>query len=95
MKTVIISVTEAARNFSDCVNRAHYANTRFDLVRNGEPVASIVPSRTKRRSGKTQAQMLREALGKFRLGKEEADAWLRDLEAARAGLIPARDKWQS
>jgi len=39
--------------------------------------------------------MLREALGKFRLGKEEADAWLRDLEAARAGLIPARDKWQS
>jgi len=34
-----ISVTEAARNFADCVNRAHYQNATFVLLRNGEPVA--------------------------------------------------------
>ena len=28
-----ISVTEAARNFADCVNRAHYQNVTFVLLK--------------------------------------------------------------
>ena len=40
MKKTNISVTEAARNFADCVNRAHYQNVTFVLLKNGEPVRS-------------------------------------------------------
>jgi antitoxin (DNA-binding transcriptional repressor) of toxin-antitoxin stability system len=43
MQTRSISVTEAARKFSDCVNRAHYQGVTFILHRNGVPVARIVP----------------------------------------------------
>ncbi len=43
MKTVSISVTEAARNFSDCINRVRYQGVTFILNRNGVPVARIEP----------------------------------------------------
>jgi antitoxin (DNA-binding transcriptional repressor) of toxin-antitoxin stability system len=43
MQTRSISVTEAARNFSDCVNRARYQGVTFVLHRNGVPVARLVP----------------------------------------------------
>ena len=35
MKRTTITVTEAARNFADCINRAHYQNTSFVLLKNG------------------------------------------------------------
>ena len=43
MRSVSISVTEAARNFADCVNRARYQGTSFILHKNGVAVARIVP----------------------------------------------------
>ena len=43
MKTVSISVTEAARNFSDCINRVRYQGVTFVLHKNGTPVARIEP----------------------------------------------------
>ena len=43
MKTTPISVTEAARNFADCVNRVRYQNMTFVLLKNGTPVARLVP----------------------------------------------------
>jgi prevent-host-death family protein len=43
MRTVSISVTEASRNFADCVNRARYQGTTFILHKNGVPVARLVP----------------------------------------------------
>ncbi len=49
MQTRSISVTEAARNFSDCVNRARYQGITFVLHRNGVPVARLVPE-TQRQS---------------------------------------------
>jgi prevent-host-death family protein len=50
MQTRSISVTEAARNFSDCVNRARYQGVTFILHRNGVPVARIVPEAAKRQN---------------------------------------------
>jgi hypothetical protein len=32
VKEISISVTEAARNFGDCVNRVHYQNVTFVLL---------------------------------------------------------------
>ncbi len=39
MSETIITVTEAARNFADCVNRSHYQKTTFVLLKNGVPFA--------------------------------------------------------
>jgi prevent-host-death family protein len=43
MKELVISVTQAARRFADCVNRVRYQGTSFVLHKNGVPVARIVP----------------------------------------------------
>jgi antitoxin (DNA-binding transcriptional repressor) of toxin-antitoxin stability system len=43
MRAVSISVTEASRNFADCINRARYQGTSFILHKNGVAVARIVP----------------------------------------------------
>lgn len=39
-----ISVTLAARNFSECINRVRYQGTSFLLQKNGVPVARLVPA---------------------------------------------------
>lgn len=44
MSDTTISVTEAARHFADCVNRAHYQNQTFVLLKNGVPFARLVPA---------------------------------------------------
>jgi prevent-host-death family protein len=95
MSEQVITVTEAARNFADCINRARYQGTTFVLHKNGVPVARIVPEERKPRTGKEIAAALRMALKDVHLGEEEATDWLRDLEEARKNLIPAVDKWQS
>lgn len=43
MRTISISVTDASRNFADCVNRARYQGTTFLLHKNGVAVARIAP----------------------------------------------------
>jgi len=92
MSTKSITVTEAARNFADCVNRAHYQGTTFVLHKNGVPMARIVPEERKPRTGLEIAAALRAALKDVHLGEEEATAWLHDIEEARKNLIPPVDK---
>lgn len=43
MRELVISVTQAARRFADCINRVRYQGTSFVLQKNGVPVARIVP----------------------------------------------------
>ena len=47
MKVEHISVTEAGRNFADCINRAHYQGTTFILHKGGKAVATIKPGAKK------------------------------------------------
>ena len=90
MKKTVISVTEAARNFADCVNRAHYQNITFVLLQNGSPVARLVPDDKKVCVGRELA----EALAKTQLPEDEARAWRRDLRAARKTLKAPADRWR-
>ena len=90
MTEKVISVTEAARNFADCVNRAHYQNATFVLLKNGSPVARLVPDNEKVCSGRDLA----EALARTQLPPEEARAWRRDLQGARKALRTPADKWR-
>ena len=46
-KRIAITVTEAARNFADCINRARYQDVTFLLLKNGTAVAQIVPNNEK------------------------------------------------
>jgi antitoxin (DNA-binding transcriptional repressor) of toxin-antitoxin stability system len=82
MRKTVISVTEAARNFADCVNRAHYQNVTFVLLKNGSPVARLAPDGEKICTGRDLAQ----ALAKIELSPTEAKAWYRDLRNARKTL---------
>jgi antitoxin (DNA-binding transcriptional repressor) of toxin-antitoxin stability system len=84
-----ISVTEAARNFSECVNRVHYQKVTFVLLRNGEAVARLVPDEEKACTGAELAKILRENP----LSEGEARAWRRDLRKARKMLKKPTDKW--
>ena len=90
MKKTVISVTEAARNFADCVNRAHYQNVTFVLLKNGSPVARLVPDGEKVCVGRELA----EALAKTQLPEDEARAWHRELQAARKTLKAPADRWR-
>jgi antitoxin (DNA-binding transcriptional repressor) of toxin-antitoxin stability system len=90
MKKRSITVTEAARNFADCVNRAHYQEVTFVLLKNGEPFARLIPDNEKVCVGRDLA----EALAKVDLSKAEAAAWHRDLHTARKTLKSPADKWR-
>jgi hypothetical protein len=87
VKKTTISVTEAARNFADCVNRAHYQNVTFVLL----PFARLVPDNEKVCLGRDLANVLAAT----ELPDEEARAWHRDLQAARKKTLKApSDKWR-
>ncbi len=90
MKEKAITVTEAARNFADCVNRVHYQNMSFVLLKNGVPFARLVPDNMKACSGREFA----EALAKVELTVDDARTWRRDLHSARSALRSPRDKWR-
>ena len=94
MKKTSISVTDAARNFADCVNRVRYQNMTFVLVKNGTPVARLVPEKAVPEKKSGSARELAAALRKFNLSPEEARAWNRDLQAARRILKPPTNKWR-
>jgi antitoxin (DNA-binding transcriptional repressor) of toxin-antitoxin stability system len=89
MKKRSISVTEAARNFADCVNRVHYQNMTFVLLKNGEPFARLMPGNDKVCLGRNLAK----ALARTEL-PDEARAWRRDLRTARKSLKVPDDKWR-
>ena len=90
MKETAITVTDAARNFADCVNRAHYQGMTFVLLKNGKPVARLEPDAEKRCTGRDLAA----ALAGAELPSDEARAWYRDLRAARKTLKTPADKWR-
>jgi len=85
-----ISVTEAARNFADCVNRVHYRNQIFVLVKNGKPLARLIPEKEKKCTGRELAA----ALAAVELTPAEFAAWNKDLKKARKILKPPEDKWR-
>jgi len=92
MREQAISVTEAARNFSDCINRARYQGTTFILHKNGVPVARIVPEEKK--PGKpiklTAARDETEPSSEPDPGKEESAALQDGPEQASKTQLPLK-----
>jgi hypothetical protein len=90
VKKKSITVTEASRKFADCVNRAHYQNVTFVLLKNSKPFARLVPDNEKVCVGRDLA----EALAKTNLQKDEARRWHSDLNAARKTLKAPSSRWR-
>lgn len=86
METLSISVTEASRNFSDCVNRARYQGASFLLLKGHVPVAQIVPVASKPVKGGELALALETGIVEAHLDEKEATAWLHDLEQSRRSM---------
>jgi antitoxin (DNA-binding transcriptional repressor) of toxin-antitoxin stability system len=94
MNSVEISVTEASRNFSDCINRARYQGTSFVLLKGGSPVARIEPAEAQPKRGRELAAAFAKAVEEVHVGEEEATAWLHDLEQARGSMQPHGRPWR-
>jgi antitoxin (DNA-binding transcriptional repressor) of toxin-antitoxin stability system len=90
MRSIAITVTKAARSFADCINRVHYQDVTFVLLKNGTPVAQLIPHKEKVCSGHDLATIL----STVRLNDRESKAWRRDLQASRKTLKGPQDKWK-
>jgi antitoxin (DNA-binding transcriptional repressor) of toxin-antitoxin stability system len=92
MTTSSVTVTEAARHFSEYVSRVAYRHETFVLCKGKQPVAELRPLPAGRRLG--------DLPGIFRslphLSKAEATSLAVDIEAARNTLAgELRDPWES
>lgn len=87
-----LSVTEAARNFADLVNRTHYRGETTLLVRAGNPVARLVPAGGSSCLGADLAAKWREMA---HLSPDEAEEFAADLEEVRESIEPPESKWDS
>lgn len=85
-------MTEAARNFSDVVNKVYYRGETMELVRGGKVVARLIPV------AEIEAPTGRDVLAAWKtlphLTESEADAFASDIERGRESLnqVPVT-KW--
>ena len=79
-----LTVTEAARNFSDVVNRVFYRGESMDLTRGGKVVARLVPATELEAPTGRDVTAAWEALP--HLEKDEADAFAEEVESGRRSL---------
>ena len=83
-----ITATEAARQFSDLLNRTFYRREAFELERNGQVVAHLVAPPPKTTARLHDLQRLFEA-------RSGDPTFADDLESARAELnVPSGDAWE-
>ena len=90
MKKTAITVTEASRHFADCINRVRYQNACFVLMKNGKPLARLIPEKNKICTGGELAA----ALADTELSADEARAWRKDLLKSRKTLRVPENKWR-
>ena len=97
--TLAVSLVQAQtiHNGEDVLRAMHaryasswYQNVTFVLLKNGAPVARLVPDGERVCLGRDLARVLR----KVELPVDEAVAWNRDLKKARRRLKPQPDKWR-
>jgi antitoxin (DNA-binding transcriptional repressor) of toxin-antitoxin stability system len=86
-----VNVSDLLRNFSDYINRVAYRGERFVLIRGGKPVAELSGAP----AGTRLADLPALLASLPRLDPADAEAFDRDLEAARAETPPMEDRWGS
>jgi len=87
MKT--LSVTEAAKSFSEFVNRVHSRKESFTIVKLGVPYARLVPASV---SGCSSHELAAD-LAKAALPTEDRRALAAAVRKGRNALKPLRNPW--
>ena len=90
MKEIEITVAEVARHFHEYLEKVRTQKLTFVLLKNGKPMARLMPSFEKVCYGRDLAKAL-ETVG---LTADEAKAWRRDLRAGRKILKASRRRWR-
>jgi prevent-host-death family protein len=85
-----ITVTEAARHFSDLINRVRYRHEGAILLKGGKPVARIGPVRT----ATTGRELVERMNDHPWLEPEEAELFASDVFSARGNLPQLQSKWE-
>ena len=85
-----ITVTEAARNFSELVSRVHYQGGSAILVKGGKPMVKLSPA-GRPKTGRELAALWSKRPA---LGADEAARFKRDLNDSRDRLGPLASKWE-
>ncbi len=93
MKTNVLTVTEAVRNFSDYVSRVAYRHESFVLRKGNKPMAELRPLPSGRRLGDLPS-ILRSVP---HLPSDDVDVFAEDIETDRTRLAgdALRDPWAS
>lgn len=86
-----ITVSEAARGFSDLINRVHYRSESALITKGGKPVAKIIPVDA---GAKTGAELAVIWASLPHLTPAAANALATDLFDARRALPAAKGKWE-
>ena len=86
---ITLSVTEAARGFSDLINRIRYRGESVLLLKGGKPVAQVSPVKTIC----TGEELARACVTWPRLGEDDAAEFEAELAASRAALGKLESKW--
>lgn len=93
MSVKVLTVTEAARHFSEYISRVAYRHETFVLRKGRKPMAELRPLPSGRRLGDLPS-ILRSVP---HLSEADADAFAKDVAAARHAVAddPLRDPWAS
>jgi prevent-host-death family protein len=86
-----LTVTEAARNFSDLVNRVYYRGESAILTRNGIPVAYLTPPAPLTRPA---GELARDWAALPHLDPADAKRFAEELAETRRTLPPAEERWE-
>ncbi len=93
MSAIVLSVTEAARHFSDYISRVAYRHESFVLCKGNKPMAELRPLPSGRRLGDLPS-ILRSLP---RLSGSDAITFAQDVDMARTQLPNGSkgDPWES
>ena len=87
MKT--LSMTEASKSFSECVNRVYSRKESFAIVKLGVPYALLVPA-----SGPVcTSHELADDWGEAELSGEDRRTWAITLRKGRKTVKPLKNPW--
>jgi antitoxin (DNA-binding transcriptional repressor) of toxin-antitoxin stability system len=85
-----INATQAARQFSDLLNRVVYQGASFELTRGGRRIARLVLAGLPKRV--EVSELNRIFAGIPSLG-DDAESFDRDIADAEAAIVPDGDPW--
>ncbi len=86
-----INVTQAARNFSDLLNRVYYQGISVELERNNKVVAVLSPAQP---VSKLRMEDLNDFFASLPSLGEDAKVFAEDLKAIRAETQAESEAWE-